>query len=202
MRPKKPEMTGEDDLFWPRSDHQLEARVGAACGKIDWDWIDREIAPLYSDRGRHGIATHFVIDSYSSTSTDYPTRACASAGSTPVPPALDRRGVFPAFPHERSEAAQRKAGTSPGREPAAGARKRRATHARSKRVTVDTTVEPKSMVFLIASINSGASRTRGSYSMRVAREHIASFPRDGSKEGENASSRSLLTPRTLSAPNP
>ena len=31
------------------------------AGKIDWDWIDREIAPLYSDKGRPGIATRFVI---------------------------------------------------------------------------------------------------------------------------------------------
>jgi IS5 family transposase len=26
-------------------------------GKIDWDWIDREIAPLYSDKGRPAIAS-------------------------------------------------------------------------------------------------------------------------------------------------
>ena len=31
------------------------------AGKIDWDWIDREIAPLYSDKGRPGIETRFVI---------------------------------------------------------------------------------------------------------------------------------------------
>src|SRR5262249_56789240 len=30
-------------------------------GKIDWDFIDGEIAPLYSDSGRPGIATRFVI---------------------------------------------------------------------------------------------------------------------------------------------
>jgi transposase, IS5 family len=29
--------------------------------KIDWDWIDGEIAPLYSDQGRPGIETRFVI---------------------------------------------------------------------------------------------------------------------------------------------
>jgi IS5 family transposase len=33
-------------------------RLGA---KIDWDWIDREIAPLYSDKGRPAIAIRFVI---------------------------------------------------------------------------------------------------------------------------------------------
>ena len=31
------------------------------AAKIDWDWIDREIAPLYSERGRHGIASCFII---------------------------------------------------------------------------------------------------------------------------------------------
>jgi IS5 family transposase len=31
------------------------------AGRIDWDWIDGEIAPLCSDRGRPGIETRFVI---------------------------------------------------------------------------------------------------------------------------------------------
>jgi len=31
------------------------------AGKIDWEFIDGEIAPLYSDGGRPGIATQFVI---------------------------------------------------------------------------------------------------------------------------------------------
>src|SRR5262249_24798197 len=30
-------------------------------GKIDWEFIDGGIAPLYSDGGRPGIATQFVI---------------------------------------------------------------------------------------------------------------------------------------------
>jgi IS5 family transposase len=63
MRPKKPETTGEGDLFRARLDqiinlnHEL-VQLGA---KLDWDWIDREIAPLYSDKGRPGIETRFVI---------------------------------------------------------------------------------------------------------------------------------------------
>ncbi|MCP1838632.1 hypothetical protein ACVIHI_000006 [Bradyrhizobium sp. USDA 4524] len=28
--------------------------------KIDWDWIDGEIAPLYSENGRPGIETRFM----------------------------------------------------------------------------------------------------------------------------------------------
>jgi hypothetical protein len=31
------------------------------AGKIDWEFIDGEIAPLYSDSGRPGISTQFVI---------------------------------------------------------------------------------------------------------------------------------------------
>ena len=45
-------------------DHQSEARVGSLvllAGKIDWDWIDGEIAPLYSENGRPGIETRFMI---------------------------------------------------------------------------------------------------------------------------------------------
>ncbi|TWB51330.1 hypothetical protein FBZ94_110160 [Bradyrhizobium sacchari] len=29
--------------------------------KVDWDWMDGEIAPQYSKRGRSGTATRFVI---------------------------------------------------------------------------------------------------------------------------------------------
>jgi IS5 family transposase len=31
------------------------------CIKLDWDWLDDQIAPLYSDQGRPGIETRFVI---------------------------------------------------------------------------------------------------------------------------------------------
>jgi hypothetical protein len=31
------------------------------ASKIDWQWLDGEIAPLYSDKRRPGIETRFVI---------------------------------------------------------------------------------------------------------------------------------------------
>jgi len=31
------------------------------AAKIDWAWIDGEIVPLYSDKGRPGIESRFVI---------------------------------------------------------------------------------------------------------------------------------------------
>ena len=63
MRPKKPAATGEGDLFRARLEQiiNLKHELVRLGGKIDWDWIDREIAPLYSDKGRPGIATRFVI---------------------------------------------------------------------------------------------------------------------------------------------
>jgi IS5 family transposase len=63
MRPKKHETTGEGDLFRPRLDKiiNMKHELVQLAGKIDWGWIDGEIAPLYSDKGRPGIETRFVI---------------------------------------------------------------------------------------------------------------------------------------------
>jgi transposase, IS5 family len=63
MRPKKHETTGSSDLFRARLDQiiNLKHELVQLAGKIDWDFIDREIAPLYSDKGRPGIETRFAI---------------------------------------------------------------------------------------------------------------------------------------------
>src|SRR5450631_63654 len=63
MRPKKHERMGEGDLFRARLDQiiNLKHELAQLAGKIDWDFIDGEIAPLYSDKGRPGIETRFVI---------------------------------------------------------------------------------------------------------------------------------------------
>ncbi len=54
MRPKKPETTRSGDLFRARLDQIINLRheLAQLAGKIDWDWIDGEIALLYSDQGR------------------------------------------------------------------------------------------------------------------------------------------------------
>ena len=63
MRPKKAETTGEEDLFRARLDQiiHMKHELVQLAGKLDWDWLDGEIAPLYSDKGRPGIETRFVI---------------------------------------------------------------------------------------------------------------------------------------------
>src|SRR6201989_694609 len=63
MRPKKHETTGSVDLFRARLEQIINMKQELALlgGEVDWQWIDSEIAPLYSDKGRPGIETRFVI---------------------------------------------------------------------------------------------------------------------------------------------
>jgi len=63
MRPNKPRTTSEGDLFRARLDQiiNMKHELVRLAARIDWDWTDREVAPLYSDNGRPGIETRFVI---------------------------------------------------------------------------------------------------------------------------------------------
>ena len=63
MRPKQHQTTGEGDLFRARLDQiiNMKHELVQLANKIDWEWLDGEIAPLYSDKGRPGIETRFVI---------------------------------------------------------------------------------------------------------------------------------------------
>ena len=56
MRPKERREGGEQDLFRARLDQiiNLKHELVQLAAKIDWQWIDREIAPLYGDKGRPG----------------------------------------------------------------------------------------------------------------------------------------------------
>jgi IS5 family transposase len=56
MRPKKHKTTCSNDLFRARLDQiiNLKHELVQLAGRIDWDWIDGEIAPLYSENGRPG----------------------------------------------------------------------------------------------------------------------------------------------------
>jgi IS5 family transposase len=54
MRPKQHAMTGSGDLFRARLEQiiNMKHELVQLAGKLDWAWIDGEIAPLYSDQGR------------------------------------------------------------------------------------------------------------------------------------------------------
>jgi IS5 family transposase len=53
----------EGDLFRVRLDQiiNMKHELVQLAAKIDWSWIDGEVAPLYSDKGRPGIESRFVI---------------------------------------------------------------------------------------------------------------------------------------------
>ena len=63
MRPKKHETTETHDLFRARLDQIINLRhqLVQLAGKVDWQWIDDEIAPLFSAKGRPATATRFMI---------------------------------------------------------------------------------------------------------------------------------------------
>lgn len=48
-----------NDLFRARLDQiiNLKHELVLLAGKIDWDWIDAEIAPLYSENGQPRVCT-------------------------------------------------------------------------------------------------------------------------------------------------
>lgn len=54
MRPEKRKATKSDELFRARLDQiiNLGYELVLLSGKVDWNWIDGEIAPLYSENGR------------------------------------------------------------------------------------------------------------------------------------------------------
>lgn len=61
--PKKHKTTGSNDLFRARLDQiiNLKHELFLLTGKIDGDWIDGDIASLYSVNGRPGIETRFAV---------------------------------------------------------------------------------------------------------------------------------------------
>ena len=137
MRPKRHETMGEQDLFRAtRSDHRYRHELVQLAGKLDWDWLDGEIAPLYSARAGPGSGFPSSLGCCcSSTSSRYPTRRCVNVGSmTPISSTSPARSSSSAFPHERSDlshwrkAPRREARASTGREPAGRARGQRVAH--------------------------------------------------------------------------
>ena len=158
MRPKKREATGSGDLFRARLDqiidmkHEL-VRLGE---KIDWNWIDGEIAPLFSDKGRPGTETRFTIGLlllkhiYGLSDED----VCARWVENPYFQHFTGEEFFQhAFPHERSDLSHWRKRIG-GKLELLLAESLRVAHESGAlktrhlaRVTVDTTVQPKNVAF-------------------------------------------------------
>jgi transposase, IS5 family len=158
MRPKKHEMTGSGDLFRARLDQiiNIKHELVQLAGKIDWEFIDGEVAPLYSDKGRPGIETRFVIGLlllkhiYGLSDEG----VCERWVYDPYFQHFTGEEFFQhEFPHERSDLShwRKRLGEKLELLLAESLRVAHASGAlRSKdlaRVTVDTTVQPKNVTF-------------------------------------------------------
>jgi transposase, IS5 family len=188
MRPKKPEMTGEGDLFRARLDQIINLRhelvqLGA---RIDWDWIDREIAPLYSDKGRPGIASRFVIGLLLLKHI-YGLSDEAVCERWVYDPYFQHFTGFEffqhEFPHERSDLShwRERLGSKLELLLAESLRVAHETGALRtrdlKRVTVDTTVQPKAITFptdakLVHAAIKGLNRVARAHGVQLRQSYL------------------------------
>ncbi|MGY4627160.1 hypothetical protein ACVWY3_004916 [Bradyrhizobium sp. USDA 4486] len=158
MRPKKHRTTGSGDLFRARLDQiiNMKHELVQLAGKVDWDWIDGEIAPLYSENGRPGIATRFMIGLlllkhiYGLSDEG----VCERWVHDPYFQYFTGKEFFQhAFPHERSDLSHWRKRLGDKLELLLAESLRVAHEAGAlrsqdlKRVTVDTTVQPKAITF-------------------------------------------------------
>src|SRR3954466_13208810 len=158
MRPKKHRTTGSNDLFRARLDQVINMKheLVQLAGKIDWDWIDGEVAPLYSENGRPGIETRFMIGllllkhTYGLSDEG----VCERWVHDPYFQFFTGEEFFQhAFPHERSDLSHWRKRLGDKLESLLAESLRVAHEAGAlrgqdlKRVTVDTTVQPKAITF-------------------------------------------------------
>jgi IS5 family transposase len=188
MRPKKHETTGAGDLFRARLDQiiNLKHELAQLAGRIDWEWIDREIAPLYSDKGRPGIETRFAIGLlllkhiYGLSDEG----VCERWVYDPYFQFFTGEEFFQhAFPHERSDLShwRKRLGDKLELLLAESLRVAHESGAlRTKdlaRVTVDTTVQPKAITFptdakLLHAAIKGLNRMAKKHAVRLRQSYV------------------------------
>src|SRR5271167_10612 len=188
MRPKKPETTGSDDLFRARLDQiiNLKHELAQLAGQIDWDFIDGEIAPLYSDEGRPGISTRFAIGllllKHIYGLSD--EAVCERWVYDPYFQFFTGEEFFQhEFPHERSDLSHWRKRLGDKLELLL-AESLRVAHASGalrsqdlKRVTVDTTVQPKAITFptdakLLHAAIKGLNRMANKHGVRLRQSYL------------------------------
>jgi transposase, IS5 family len=188
MRPKKHDMTGSGDLFRARLDQiiNMKHELVQLADKIDWDFIDAEIAPLYSDKGRPGIQTRFVIGLlllkhiYGLSDEG----VCERWVYDPYFQHFTGEEFFQhEFPHERSDLShwRKRLGDKLELLLAESLRVAHASGAlRTKdlaRVTVDTTVQPKNITFptdakLLHAAIKGLTRLARQHGVRLRQSYL------------------------------
>jgi len=188
MRPKKHETTGAGDLFRARLDQiiNLKHELAQLAGRIDWEWIDRETAPLYSEQGRPGIETRFVIGLlllkhiYGLSDEG----VCERWVYDPYFQFFTGEEFFQhAFPHERSDLSHWRKRLGDKLELLLAESLRVAHESGAlrtkdlKRVTVDTTVQPKAITFptdakLLHAAIKGLNRLASRHGVRLRQSYL------------------------------
>src|SRR5881628_1670076 len=211
MRPKKHETAMAGDLFRARLDQiiNLKHELAQLAGKIDWNWIDREIAPLYSDSGRPGIATRFVIGLFLlkhiyGLSDE---GACERWVYDPYFQYFTGEEFFQhAFPHERSDLSHWRKRLGDKLELLLAESLRVAHEAGAlrtndlKRVTVDTTVQPKAITFptdakLLHAAIKGLNRLARRRGLRLRQSYLRIAKRAAMMAGRYAHAKQFKRPR-------
>src|SRR6202162_1731168 len=188
MRPKKPETTRSGDLFRARLDQiiNLKHELAQLAGQIDWDFIDGEIAPLYSDKGRPGIPTRFAIGllllKHIFGLSD--EAVCERWVYDPYFQFFTGEEFFQhEFPHERSDLSHWRKRLGDKLELLL-VESLRVAHASGalrsqdlKRVTVDTTVQPKNVTFptdakLLHAAIKGLNRLANKHGVQLRQSYI------------------------------
>ena len=188
MRPKKHVTTGSGDLFRGRLDQiiNMKHELVQLAGKIDWDWLDREVAPLYSDKGRPGIETRFVLGllllKHVYTLSD--EGVCERWVYDPYFQYFTGEEFFQhAFPHERSDLSHWRKRLGDKLELLLAESLRVAHESGAlrtkdlKRVTVSTTVQPKAITFptdakLLHAAIRGLNRLASKHGVRLRQSYL------------------------------
>jgi IS5 family transposase len=188
MRPKRHETTGSGDLFRSRLDQiiNMKHELVQLAEKIDWAWIDSEIAPLYSEKGRPGIETRFVIGlfllKHSFGLSD--DGVCDRWVCDPYFQYFTGEELFQhAFPHERSDLShwRKRLGSKLELLLAESLRVAHEVGAlRTKdlaQVNVDTTVQPKNVTFptdakLLHAAIKGLNRVAKKHGVRLRQSYL------------------------------
>jgi len=188
MRPKKPETTGEADLFRARLDQiiNMKHELVALAGRLDWAWLDGEIAPLYSDKGRPGVESRFVVGllllKHIFALSD--EAVCDRWVNDPYFQYFTGEEFFQhAFPHERSDLSHWRKRLGDKLELLL-AESLRVAHGAGAlrtndlaRVTVDTTVQPKAITFptdakLLHAAIKGLNRVATKHGVRLRQSYL------------------------------
>jgi IS5 family transposase len=134
----------------------MKHELVALAGKLDWAWLDGEIAPLYSDKGRPGVESRFVVGllllKHIFALSD--EAVCERWVNDPYFQYFTGEEFFQrAFPHERSDLWHWRKRLGDKLELLLAESLRIAHEAGAlrtndlARVTVDTTVQPKAITF-------------------------------------------------------